>query len=68
MFVLNLANKARSLDAKELAKMKISEIAKLVADKNIDIRDILSMIPMTASGKILQMLLRILMRETMTTS
>ena len=41
VFVLNLANKARSLDAKELAKMKISEIAKLVADKNIDIRDIL---------------------------
>lgn len=41
VFVLNLANKARSLDAKELAKMKISEIAKLVADKNIDIRDII---------------------------
>ena len=41
VFVLNLANKARSLDAKELAKMKISEIAKLVADKKIDIRDII---------------------------
>lgn len=41
VFVLNLANKARSLDAKELAKMKISEIAKLVADKNIDVRDII---------------------------
>lgn len=41
VFILNLANKARSLDAKELAKMKISEIAKLVADKNIDIRDII---------------------------
>ena len=41
VFVLNLANKARSLNAKELAKMKISEIAKLVADKNIDIRDII---------------------------
>ena len=41
VFVLNLANKARFLDAKELAKMKISEIAKLVADKNIDIRDII---------------------------
>jgi len=41
VFVLNLANKASSLNAKELAKMKISEIAKLVADKNIDIRDII---------------------------
>lgn len=41
VFVLNLANKASSLNAKELAKMKISEIAKLVADKNINIRDII---------------------------
>ena len=41
VFVLNLANKASSLNAKELAKMKISEIAKLVADKKIDIRDII---------------------------
>ena len=41
VFVLNLAKKASSLNAKELAKLKISEIAKLVADKNIDIRDII---------------------------
>ena len=41
VFVLNLANKASSLNAKELAKMKISEIAKLVADKKIVIRDII---------------------------
>ena len=41
VFVLNLAKKASSLNAKELAKMKISEIAKLVADKKIDIRDII---------------------------
>ena len=41
VFVLNLAKKDSSLNAKELAKMKISEIAKLVADKNIDIRDII---------------------------
>ena len=41
VFVLNLAKKDSSLNAKNLAKMKISEIAKLVADKNIDIRDII---------------------------
>lgn len=41
VFVLNLAKKASSLNAKELAKMKISEIAKLVADKKIDIRNII---------------------------
>lgn len=40
VFVLNLAAKDNSLDAKELAKMKISEIAELVAKKGIDIRDI----------------------------
>ncbi len=40
VFVLNLAAKDSSLDAKELAKMKISEIAELVAKKGIDIRDI----------------------------
>ena len=41
VFVLNLAKKDSSLNAKNLAKMKISEIAKLVADKKIDIRDII---------------------------
>ena len=41
VFVLNLARKDSSLNAKNLAKMKISEIAKLVAEKNIDIRDII---------------------------
>ncbi len=41
VFVLNLAKKDSSLNAKELAKMKISEIAKLVADKKIDIRNII---------------------------
>ena len=41
VFVLNLAKKDSSLNAKNLAKMKISEIAKLVAEKNIDIRDII---------------------------
>lgn len=40
VFVLNLAAKDNSLDAKELAKMKISEIAEIVAKKGIDIRDI----------------------------
>jgi hypothetical protein len=40
VFVLNLAAKDNSLDAKELTKMKISEIAELVAKKGIDIRDI----------------------------
>ena len=41
VFVLNLAKKDSSLSAKELAKMRISDIAKLVAEKNIDIRDII---------------------------
>ena len=41
VFVLNLAKKDSTLNAKNLAKMKISEIAKLVAEKNIDIRDII---------------------------
>ena len=40
VFVLNLAAKDTSLDAKELAKMKVSEIANLVVQKGIDIRDI----------------------------
>ena len=40
VFVLNLAAKDSSLDAKELAKMKITDIANLVAKKGIDIRDI----------------------------
>ena len=40
VFVLNLAAKDGSLDAKELAKMKVSEIASLVVQKGIDIGDI----------------------------
>jgi len=40
VFVLNLAAKDSSLDAKELAKMKVTDIASLVAKKGIDIRDI----------------------------
>jgi len=40
VFVLNLAAKDSSLDAKELAKMKVSDIANLVVQKGIDIRDI----------------------------
>ena len=40
VFVLNLAAKDGSLDAKELARMKVSEIASLVVQKGIDIRDI----------------------------
>lgn len=40
VFVLNLAAKDGSLDAKELAKMKVSEIASLVVQKGIDVRDI----------------------------
>ena len=40
VFVLNLAAKDGSFDAKELAKMKVSEIASLVVQKGIDIRDI----------------------------
>ena len=40
VFVLNLAAKDTSLDAKELARMKVSEIASLVVQKGIDIRDI----------------------------
>ena len=41
VFVLNLAKKDSSLSAKELAKMRISDIAKLVAEKKIVIRDII---------------------------
>ena len=40
VFVLNLAAKDSSLDAEELAKMKVSDIANLVVQKGIDIRDI----------------------------
>ena len=40
VFVLNLAAKDKSLDVKELAKMKVSDIAKLVEKRGIDIRDI----------------------------
>ena len=40
VFVLNLAAKDSSLDAKELANMKVTDIANLVAKKGIDIRDI----------------------------
>ena len=40
VFVLNLVAKDSSLDAKELAKMKVTDIANLVAKKGIDIRDI----------------------------
>ena len=40
VFILNLTAKDSSLDAKELAKMKVSEIARLVVQKGIDIRDI----------------------------
>ncbi len=40
VFVLNLAAKDSSLNAKELAKMKVTDIANLVAKKGIDIRDI----------------------------
>lgn len=40
VFILNLTAKDSSLDAKELAKMKVSEIAKLAVQKGIDIRDI----------------------------
>ena len=40
VFILNLTAKDSSLDAKELAKMKVSEIVKLVVQKGIDIRDI----------------------------
>ena len=40
VFVLNLAAKDSSLDAKELAKMKVTDIANLVVKKGIDIRDI----------------------------
>ena len=40
VFVLNLAAKDTSLDAKGLARMKVSEIASLVVQKGIDIGDI----------------------------
>ena len=40
VFVLNLASKDSTLDARELAKMRVSDIADLVVKKVIDIRDI----------------------------
>ena len=40
VFVLNLAAKDSTLDARELAKMRVSDIADLVVKKGIDIRDI----------------------------
>lgn len=40
VFVLNLAAKNNTLDAKELAKMRVSDIADLIEKKGIDIRDI----------------------------
>ena len=40
VFVCNLAAKEPSLDASALAKMSLKEIAALVVEKNIDIRDI----------------------------
>lgn len=40
VFVCNLASKESSLDASALAKMSLREIAALVVEKNIDIRDI----------------------------
>ncbi|EHI56334.1 hypothetical protein HMPREF9333_00614 [Johnsonella ignava ATCC 51276] len=40
VFVLNLAAKDPSLDPKQLASMKLSEIASLVSQKGINIRDI----------------------------
>ena len=40
VFVLNLAAKDNTLDAKELAKMKVTDIADLIEKKGIDIRDI----------------------------
>lgn len=40
VFVLNLAAKDSTLDARELAKMRVSDIADLVVKKGIDIRDV----------------------------
>jgi len=40
VFVLNLASKDSTMDARELAKMRVSDIADLVVKKGIDIRDI----------------------------
>jgi len=40
VFVLNLASKDSTLDTRELAKMRVSDIADLVVKKGIDIRDI----------------------------
>ena len=40
VFVLNLAAKDSTLDARELAKMRVSDITDLVVKKGIDIRDI----------------------------
>lgn len=42
LFILNLVNKDESLDAAALAKLNIYEIAKLVKEKNIDIKDIVN--------------------------
>ena len=40
VFVLNLASKDSTMDARELAKMRVSDIVDLVVKKGIDIRDI----------------------------
>lgn len=40
VFILNLAAKDTTLKAEELAKMSIKDIAMVVSEKNIDIRDI----------------------------
>ena len=40
VFVLNLAAKDNTLDAKELAKMRVTDIADLIEKKGIDIKDI----------------------------
>lgn len=40
VFVLNLAAKDSTLDARELAKMRVSDIADLVVKRGIDIRDV----------------------------
>lgn len=42
LFILNLVKKDSSLDAKALAKLNIYEIAKLVKENNIDIKDIVN--------------------------
>ena len=40
VFILNLVSKDNTLNAKELAKMRVSDIADLVIKRGIDIRDI----------------------------